>query len=191
MILQRKFSKGFTLIELLVVISIIGLLSSVVLASLNVAKSKSRDARRMADLSQIARALNLYYDKFGNWIEASSGCGSSGGGAGWFNYVYPSSQSIGQCLVNAGFLATEIKDPTGSVSGSTGPIGGNQANVNKIYTYMKYHCDGITSANRKVYVFAKLENRPYTTTATDYLCDNGTASTLDEQYGMNYYVKVN
>ncbi len=54
--------RGFTLIELLVVIAIIGILSSVVLASLNSARAKSRDARRIADLKQIATALELYYD---------------------------------------------------------------------------------------------------------------------------------
>jgi len=54
--------RGFTLIELLVVISIIGILSSVVLASLNSARAKSRDARRVADLSQIRLALELYFD---------------------------------------------------------------------------------------------------------------------------------
>lgn len=52
---------GFTLIELLVVIAIIGLLSSVVLASLNGARNKSKDARRIADLRQIQTALELYY----------------------------------------------------------------------------------------------------------------------------------
>ena len=57
----RKSSRGFTLIELLVVIAIIGLLSSVVLASLNGARVKSRDARRLADLKQLQIALELYY----------------------------------------------------------------------------------------------------------------------------------
>lgn len=52
--------KGFTLIELLVAISIIGLLSSIVLASLNVAKAKGRDAKRISDIRQIRTAIELY-----------------------------------------------------------------------------------------------------------------------------------
>ncbi|MFC1751613.1 type II secretion system protein [Patescibacteria group bacterium] len=58
-------NKGFTLIELLVVIAIIGLLASVVFASLNSARVKSRDARRISDLKQIQTALELYYDDHG------------------------------------------------------------------------------------------------------------------------------
>jgi len=54
--------KGFTLIELLVVIAIIGILSSVVLASLNDARLKSRDAKRIADVKQVQLALELYFD---------------------------------------------------------------------------------------------------------------------------------
>lgn len=60
--MNQKKQRGFTLIELLVVIAIIGILSSVVLASLNQARSKSRDARRVADIKQVQTALELYYD---------------------------------------------------------------------------------------------------------------------------------
>ncbi len=65
--------KGFTLIELLVVISIIGLLSSVVLASLNSARAKARDARRLSDIHQIQLALALYYDDNNNTYPPDNG----------------------------------------------------------------------------------------------------------------------
>ena len=58
-------TRGFTLIELLVVIAIIGILSSVVLASLNGARKKGRDARRLSDIKQIQLALEMYYDSSG------------------------------------------------------------------------------------------------------------------------------
>lgn len=60
--IKKQGVKGFTLIELLVVIAIIGILASVVLASLNSARRKSRDARRIADVKQLQLALELYYD---------------------------------------------------------------------------------------------------------------------------------
>lgn len=53
--------KGFTLIELLVVIAIIGILAAVTLSSLNVARSKARDATRMQDIRAIQTALEMYY----------------------------------------------------------------------------------------------------------------------------------
>lgn len=62
--LKKKWGnrRGFTLIELLVVIAIIGVLASIVLASLNTARRKSRDARRITDVKQLQLALELYFD---------------------------------------------------------------------------------------------------------------------------------
>ena len=60
--------KAFTLVELLVVISIIALLSSIGVASLNTARSKARDAKRTADLKNISTALDLYYDKYDAYL---------------------------------------------------------------------------------------------------------------------------
>lgn len=70
---MRKSNKGFTLVELLVVIAIIGILSSVVLVSLNSARSKARDARRMSDLHQIALAAENYYDALANYPATLAG----------------------------------------------------------------------------------------------------------------------
>lgn len=71
MLRNRKEQKGFTLIELLVVIAIIGLLASVVLLSLNSARAKSRDAKRLADVRQIASAMELYFNDSGAYPAAT------------------------------------------------------------------------------------------------------------------------
>jgi len=55
-------NKGFTLIELLVVIAIIGVLASIIIASLNNSRKKARDTRRLTDIKQIQLALELYFD---------------------------------------------------------------------------------------------------------------------------------
>lgn len=57
-----KNSKGFTLIELLVVIFIIGLLASIVVVSVSTARTKARDARRIADIDTIRGAMEMYAD---------------------------------------------------------------------------------------------------------------------------------
>ena len=54
-------NKGFTLIELLVVIAIIGILASVVLASLSSARVKGADSSVKANLNSIRAEAEIYY----------------------------------------------------------------------------------------------------------------------------------
>lgn len=54
--------KGFTLIELLVVIMILGILAALITGNFFTSLKKGRDAKRKADLEQIQRALEMYYE---------------------------------------------------------------------------------------------------------------------------------
>lgn len=89
--MKKTENKGFTLIELLVVIAIIGILSSVVLASLNTAREKSRDAKRISDVKQLQLALEFFFD-------------SNGG--------YPAALTKAN-LVDEGYIAVIPTDPVG------------------------------------------------------------------------------
>lgn len=55
-----KNKKGFTLIELMVVIAIIGLLSSIVLASLKGARDKAANQKFKSETMELIKALELY-----------------------------------------------------------------------------------------------------------------------------------
>ena len=76
---QRHNRLAFTLIELLVVISIIGLLSSIAIVSMNSARTRARDGKRQADIKQIVTAMQLYYDTNGKYPDASGALGCNCG----------------------------------------------------------------------------------------------------------------
>lgn len=81
--MKQKLNRGFTLIELLVVIAIIGILASVVLASLNTARDKGTDAAVKSNLNNMRAQAELYYDDnsrtYGTEVsDCASGMFSSG-----------------------------------------------------------------------------------------------------------------
>ena len=63
--MKNKLQRGFTLVELLVVIAIIGILATLLLLQLGVARQRARDAKRIADVNQVRTAIELYFDDNG------------------------------------------------------------------------------------------------------------------------------
>lgn len=165
---DSAYHSGFTLIELLVVIAIIGLLSSVVLASLNSARAKGRDARRMSDLHNIQLALELYYDKYGTYQVA--GTGSGGSGSGWMGYEDGRSyvKAVTRGLQENGFLgAPLVDDPTQNPG------------------YMIYLCEGA-----QVYAISATKENPTTQDVTyiQKTCNGAGGNGTYPIYGKNYAV---
>lgn len=60
--MNKNKRSGFTLIELLVVIAIIGILSSVVLASLNVARDRGANAKVKAQIAAARNSAEIFSD---------------------------------------------------------------------------------------------------------------------------------
>lgn len=77
---------GFTLIELLITIIILSVLAALITGNFFTSLKKGRDARRKADLEQIQRALEMYYEDkraypltltFGGKLCETVACGAS------------------------------------------------------------------------------------------------------------------
>ncbi len=106
--------RGFTLIELLVVIAIIGLLASIVVASLASVQGKGRDARRVADIDAIKKALAIYSVDNGAYPIAPA------------TTTLAATSTVGAALINANAISSIPTDPNGSqyyyVSNSTGTV---------------------------------------------------------------------
>ncbi len=103
--------KGFTLIELLLVVAIIGLLASIVLVTINGARSKARDAKRVSDMQSLAQALEMYDGDSGHYPISATWTSECSIPGNWIpdgsNYNW-----------SAPYLLPQPRDPAESCSGA-------------------------------------------------------------------------
>lgn len=125
---MNKNKRGFTLVELLVVIAIIGLLASIVLVSVNSARTKARDSKRISDIKQLMTALELYYDTNGHY-PISGNCGAVNPGVNWCSSVQTLSGTHwirDNTVINVldPFITSEPLDPKQSATATWQPLNG-------------------------------------------------------------------
>lgn len=125
--------QGFTLIELLIVIAIIGLLATMAVPTLNRIQKKARDTKRAADIEQIYKALNLFFDHYGCLpLTHGSSCGPGGySDSNSGSWDYSSQGGFLGFLETSGFMPNVPVDPINNMSGDGVPAGS--------YAY-RYYC---------------------------------------------------
>jgi prepilin-type N-terminal cleavage/methylation domain-containing protein len=180
---QKNNRAGFTLIELLVVIAIIGLLATIVLISVNMARANGRDAKRLSEVNQIQKALELYYNQYGNY-PISIGCnGAFPETDNWCNSV--NNLTGGHWIKDVpngfrtldGFLKIDPTDPSSASVVSDFPQKGT-------YFYASNSDDALSAGQWYVLVF-KIENagngRQYPNQVNVTKCNNNVSKIL--QFG--------
>lgn len=141
--MKNYHKKGFTLIELLVVIAVIGVLSGVVMQSLNSARVKARNAQRLENAEAIAKAFQIGTTGTTNQFPSSENATVCLGKNGCWGLGYNESPQVSN-IVRAGLAGGSIPlDPFFT----TGTLGD---------AYL-YHSNAIAETPPGAYIFWRME----------------------------------
>ncbi len=184
----KSKNKGFSLLELLIVIAILAILFAAVLIFLDPSETlrKTRDARRIADLAQIKKSIEMYIqdqvipnldgtsttDLCSNHIWYSLLASLSNGCPTGKVCVFPSSTASSTMVDGSGWIPIDFFDISSGTPLPSLPIDP----INKGNFYYTYGCNGGVNFE----LDAKLESNYYNNVAKTEKKDGGDAPNLYE-----------
>lgn len=137
---KNHICHGFTMMELMIVMVLLSILALIGIPSFQGSQRKSRDGKRKADLTQVAKSLEMYGNDFTNYPPSTGGkiVGCSGAACEW-----------GAAFVNGStvYMQKLPKDPIGAQA---------------------YYYESVGSTRKAYRLWARLENTddPDITTST-------------------------
>lgn len=173
---------GFTIVELLVVIITIGILATIVVIAYNGIQARARDDRRRSDITNIEKAMELYYSDNNSYPTPLSNTGSAINN-GWYSSGDSSWSKLSTLLLGSQAIDTVPVDPVNTPSGV--PSAGGL-----VYAmYVNYNGGYCGSTAGQMYMLVyKLEGSAQEQ-KTDGKC---TTNPLPSGYynGLSYYLNV-
>lgn len=100
-------NKSFTLVELLIIVALISLLATIIFVTLGGTQVNTRDAKRLSDLNQLRKTLDIYFDKYDQYPSDGKDACDSG------NYIAVNgvNDPLTLALKSSGVLAQGMTDP--------------------------------------------------------------------------------
>lgn len=186
-------SHGFTFLEIIIAVAIIGVLAVVVVANTLQAKARTRDTTRIDDITNIAKAMQMYSTENFSYPRIDDHLGNCIG-IGIGNNV----PEVGIDELLLPYLGTVPKDPKQSITLARGQCGQRGADKNEFYYYYDrtHRCSSRQAANNlkgrlsEIHI-QRLEMLTYSSNLPQNLCpDNPLGSTgtngqfLDADYAI-------
>lgn len=188
---MKKSSRGFTLVELLIVVATIIILAAVTILAYSGTQARSRDAKRRADVANIAKAMEIYYGDNGQYPTAT---GSTAINASWASSNDDSWTTLASQLISANAIDALPFDPTNAPktkAAGTSVLSSSKSNLSyAIYVNTTNYCG---SAPRQMYlILYRLETGEKAQQSDGKACDTSVNTTdlgpnYSAAYGVSYY----
>ena len=190
---MKKSSRGFTLVELVIVVAIIIILAAITISVYSGTQARSRDAKRKADIANITKAMELYYDDNGQYPTSS---GSTAINPGWVSSNDDSWANLESQLVGSNAIDKLPKDPV-NLPNTKAAGAGVTSSVKSNLSYAIYVNSGnyCGSAPRQMYlILYRLETGEKAQQSDGSPCNNVAPNNTTDlgpnytnAYGVSFY----